>query len=114
MSEPLQFPAFPKPAVRVILWEGKERPVEASIRDLLTADGFGVVRWDQEPTTGWGPHTHIYPETIWELAGSLTVLLPAESRMIELMPGDRIEIPQGVVHGTFAGADGAVFLLATR
>ena len=34
--------------------------------------------------------------------------------MIELMPGDRIELPAGVVHGMMAGAEGATYLLATR
>jgi hypothetical protein len=48
------------------------------------------------------------------LSGNLTVILPVEKRLLELLPGDRVEVPQGVVHGTMAGAEGAVYLLATR
>ena len=114
MGEALRFPKFPKPAVQVVLWERPGRPTEESIRGRLAAEGYGVVLWRTEPATGYPPHAHIYPETMWVIGGSLTVVLPADSRLIELLPGDRIEIPQGMVHGLMAGADGAVYLLATK
>ena len=108
------FPKFAKPTVRVTLWEERRRPNEDDLRDRLAADGYGVVKWSNEPATGYPPHAHIYPELLWLVSGSLTVILTAEKRLLELTPGDRIEVPQGVVHGTMAGADGAVYLLATR
>lgn len=114
MSEKLQFPRFPRPTARVVLWDGPQPPDEARIRDQLTAEGYQAVRWSVEPATGYPPHAHIYPELLWLLSGSLAVLLTAEGRMLELAPGDRVELPVGVVHGTMAGAEGAVYLLATR
>ncbi len=114
MGEPIAFPSFPKPAVRVVLWEGPGKPTEAGIRERLTAEGYGVVKWTTEPVTGYPPHAHIYPETMWVVEGSLTVILPADDRLLELLPGDRIEVPQGIVHGVMAGEDGAAYLLATR
>lgn len=114
MGEPLQFPRFPRPAVKVVLWEGPGRPAEESIRERLNSEGYGVVMWRIEPATGYPPHAHIYPETMWVIAGSLTVVLPADGRLIELLPGDRIEMPQGLLHGIMAGADGAAYLLATK
>ncbi len=51
---------------------------------------------------------------MWVVAGTLTVILPADGRLLELLPGDRIEVPQGVLHGVMAGAEGATYLLATR
>lgn len=114
MGEALQFPRFPKPSVLVVLWERPGRPTEDSIRDRLANEGYGVVRWLAESSTGYPPHAHIYPETIWVIEGSLTVVLPADGRLIELLPGDRIEIPQGMLHGIMAGADGAVYFLATK
>jgi quercetin dioxygenase-like cupin family protein len=110
----LGFPKFARPVVQVVLWDEPGRPVEDALRGRLVEGGYGVVRWANEPATGYPPHAHIYPELLWLISGSLTVILPAENRMLELMPGDRIEVPQGVVHGTMAGADGAVYLLATR
>jgi quercetin dioxygenase-like cupin family protein len=110
----LSFPTLPKPTARVILWEGPGRPTEEMLRGRLTADGYQAVKWANEAGTGYPPHAHIYPELLWLVSGSLTVILPAESRMLELAPGDRVELPRGVSHGTMAGADGAVYLLATR
>jgi quercetin dioxygenase-like cupin family protein len=108
------FPKFAKPTARVTLWEERRRPDEDDLRDRLAAEGYGVVRWHNEPATGYPPHAHIYPELLWLVSGSLTIILPADKRLLELTPGDRIEVPQGLVHGTMAGPEGAVYLLATR
>lgn len=117
MSDPsrvLKFPEKARPCVQVTLWEGPGCPSEERQRAQLMADGYQVVRWASEPATGYPPHLHIYPELLWLVSGSLTVVLPAEDRLLELSPGDRAEMPAGLVHGTMAGADGAVYLLATR
>jgi quercetin dioxygenase-like cupin family protein len=113
-TDPIPFPAFPRPAIQVVLWEGPGKPTEERIRERLVAEGFGVVKWTNEPATGYQPHAHIYPETMWVISGSLTVILPTDRRLLELLPGDRIEVPQGILHGVMAGADGAAYLLATR
>ena len=113
-SDPIPFPSFPKPVVQVVLWEGPGKPTEEGIRGRLTADGYGVVRWTNEPATGYSPHAHIYPETMWVISGSLAVVLPTDGRLLELLPGDRIDVPQGILHGVMAGAEGATYLLATR
>jgi quercetin dioxygenase-like cupin family protein len=110
----LPFPTHPRPRAQVTLWQGPGRPAEAALRGRLAADGYQVVRWSSEPDTGYPPHLHIYPELIWVVSGSLAVLLPAEDRLLALEPGDRVDLPAGLVHGTLAGPDGAVYLLATR
>ena len=110
----LPFPAIPRPSIRVSLWDEPGRPTEETLRARLAADSYQAVKWSSEPATGYPPHAHIYPEVLWLVSGDLTVILPAEKRLIELAAGDRIEIPRGLAHGTMAGADGAVYLLATR
>lgn len=110
----LDFPKFKRPVVQVVLWDEPVRPAEEALRARLVEAGYAVVRWTCEPATGYPPHVHIYPELLWLVSGSLTIVLPAEKRMLELLPGDRAELPQGMVHGTMAGAEGAVYLLATR
>jgi quercetin dioxygenase-like cupin family protein len=110
----LQFPEFPKLMAHVRLWAKPDRPDEAELRNTLASDGFQALRWRQRPSEGYPPHAHIYPETIWLVSGTLTVVLPAENRLLELCPGDRVDIPRGYLHGTIAGPDGATYLVATR
>jgi quercetin dioxygenase-like cupin family protein len=110
----LQFPHTQRPVPRVSLWDGPGRPQEAAVRDRLAAEGYQAVRWTSEPGQCYLPHAHIYTEVLWLLAGSHTVLLPADRRLFELLPGDRIEIPAGMLHASLAGPDGSVYLVATR
>lgn len=110
----LPFPHFDRPTVRVELWEGRGRPHEETVRAELTAEGYQVVRWSNEPATGYPPHAHIYPELMVVISGDLTLVLPAEDRLLELGPGDRAHVPQGVLHGTMAGPEGVTYLLATK
>jgi quercetin dioxygenase-like cupin family protein len=114
MARVVSFPSFAKPRALVTLWEGPGRPEEQALRARLTGEGYQVVGWHNEPAQGYPPHAHVYPELLWLLRGSLTVILPVERRLLELEPGDRIEIPIGLVHGTMAGSEGASYLLATR
>lgn len=110
----LPFPHFDRPVVRVELWEGRGRPQEEIVRAELTAEGYQVVRWSNEPATGYPPHAHIYPELMVVIAGDLTLVLPAAERLLALGPGDRAHVPQGVLHGTMAGPEGVTYLLATK
>ena len=110
----LKFPSRPKPVVQVVLWEEKTRPGEEALRSRLSEDGYQAIKWSNEPAQGYPPHAHIYPELLWMLSGSLTLILPGENRMLELGPGDRAEVPAGTSHGTMAGPDGAAYLLATK
>lgn len=116
MSEPkvLPLPQRPRPVVLVTLWEGRGQPDETALRADLAAQGYQVITWQSDAAEGFPPHMHIYPELMWVLAGSLTVILPADDRLLELLPGDRVELPAGLVHGTMAGADGVTYLIATR
>jgi quercetin dioxygenase-like cupin family protein len=110
----VSFPRFPKPYPLVTLWDERGRPDEQALRARLTGDGYQVVGWSSGPAQGYPPHAHVYPELLYVIRGSLAVILPVERRLLELEPGDRIEIPIGLVHGTMAGSEGASYLLATR
>ena len=88
------FPKFARPMVRVMLWEERRRPVEEDLRDRLVADGYGVVRWSNEAATGYPPHAHIYPELLWLVSGSLTVILTAEKRLLEWLPAIASRCPR--------------------
>ena len=110
----LPFPRVRKPAPKVSLWEERRRPDENQLREQLTAGGYQAVKWTSEPGQAYMPHAHIYPELLWVLTGSITVILTAERRLLELGPGDRLEMPAGMLHALLIGPDGADYLIATH
>jgi quercetin dioxygenase-like cupin family protein len=103
-----------KDRIRVALWDRAGAVSIEVLRGVLTAEGHQVIQWCSEPWQGAPLHAHIYPETLWLIEGSLTYALPDEQRLIELMPGDRLETPAGIPHAVMAGPDGARYLIATR
>ena len=80
----LPFPKVRKPAPKVFLWEERRRPDENQLREQLAADGYQAVKWSSEPGQAYMPHAHIYPELLWLLTGSITVILTAERRLLVL------------------------------
>jgi quercetin dioxygenase-like cupin family protein len=115
MAEKLiPFPEIQQPVPKVTLWEGPGRLDLERLRELLAAEGYMAVKWASEPNQVYVPHAHIYTELVWLATGSLTVILPAHRRILELNPGDRVEVPAGTLHASQAGPEGAVYLAATR
>ena len=110
----IRFPEMPRPEVKVVLWEGRGRPDLERLREQLAGEGYQAVKWSGEPYQVYLPHAHIYTELLWLVEGSLTVILAEARRMLELNPGDRVEVPAGTPHASQAGPEGAVYLAATR
>jgi quercetin dioxygenase-like cupin family protein len=90
------------------------RPDLEALRLRLVNEGYQALKWTSEPRQAYIAHAHIYPELLWLVEGSLTIVLPENNRLIELTPGDRLEMPAGTMHGILAGPDGAVYLVGTR
>ncbi len=110
----LPFPHFARPRVTVELWQERHKPSLDDIRAVLAADGYQAVKWASEPNQAYLAHAHIYTEVLWLIEGELTVGLPAEGRLLQLSPGDRIVIPAGTLHASEAGPEGALYLVATK
>jgi len=102
----LAFPEFPRPAVTVTLWQEPQHLTLAEAQARLADQGYVAVKWRSEPHQAYLPHAHIYTELLWLVEGELTVALTAERRLLELGPGDRMEVQ--------AGPEGAMYLAATR
>lgn len=113
-AKTIPFPEMPRPEVTVVLWEARGRPQLEALRARLVADGYQAIRWDSKPHQIYLAHAHIYTEVLWLVAGSLTMILPASRRLLELNAGDRVEVPAGTLHAVQAGPEGATYLAATR
>ena len=98
----------------VIRWKGPERPREEDLRARLEAEGLAPYRWSNAPGDRYAPHTHPYHKTLYVVEGSITFHLPALDRSLELGPGDRLELPAGLLHSAVVGPRGVVCLEGHR
>ena len=99
-------------SIVVTPWTSHEPVTEQAIRKILSAEGLDPYSWSNGPGDSYSAHSHSYNKVIYVVRGSITFGLPAENRTIALNPGDRLDLPAGVVHDAIVGADGVVCLEA--
>jgi quercetin dioxygenase-like cupin family protein len=95
-------------------WTQGRPPDEAEIRNLLTAEGLSFYRWSNGPGDVYTAHSHPFHKVIYVADGSITFGLPATDEQIALLPGDRLDLPPGLVHDAVVGPQGVVCLEAHR
>lgn len=100
--------------IKVIPWTGDAPPTEASLRQLLSEEGLYPYRWSNGPGDVYSAHTHTFHKVIYVVSGSITFGLPDEDDQVELVAGDRLELPAGVRHDALVGPQGVVCLEAHR
>jgi quercetin dioxygenase-like cupin family protein len=87
-------------------------PGERLLRRDLEADGFEVTTWRDPADRTYDAHSHGEDERLCVVRGR--IVLRADGRDFPLGPGDRLDLPRGIVHSAQAGPDGAVYLIARR
>ncbi len=93
-------------------WTESKPPTEAALRRLLDAEGLRPYVWANDPGDVYAAHSHPYHKVIYVLEGSILFGLTGEGRDVRLTPGDRLDLPAGVVHNATVGMDGVVCLEA--
>ncbi len=99
-------------AVKITPWSGAAAPGETDIRKLLASEGLRPYRWSNGPYDVYSAHRHSYNKVIVVVTGSIEFGLPETGRRAEIRPGDRLELPAGVLHDARVGAAGVVCLEA--
>jgi quercetin dioxygenase-like cupin family protein len=99
-------------AVRLMPWASAGVPVEPGIRSLMQAEGLSPYAWSNAPHDVYTAHSHTYNKVIYCVSGAITFGLPEQKQQLTLHPGDRLELPAGIVHDAVVGADGVVCLEA--
>jgi len=82
--------------------------LEASLR----AEGLAPGAWANGPGDRYGAHDHPYDKVIVASAGSIRFGLPATGETVELVVGDRLELPAGTRHDALVGQGGVSCLEA--
>ena len=101
-----------KKSINITPWSSPESVTEEVLRQSLAAENLDPYTWSNGPGDSYSAHSHSYNKVIYVVRGSITFGLPAENRTIALNPGDRLDLPAGVVHEAIVGADGVVCLEA--
>ena len=93
-------------------WSQSTPPTEAGLRRNMLAQGLHPYRWSNGPGDTYPPHSHPYHKVIFVVQGSITFGLPEEGEYLQLNPGDRLDLPAGVVHDAQVGTQGVTCLEA--
>ena len=83
---------------------------ELSVR--LRAEGLEPDTWSNGPGDRYAPHEHGYDKVLVCAAGSIRFGLPARGITVDLVPGDRLDLPAGTRHDAIVGAAGVSVLEA--
>ena|SRR6478735_2884197 len=78
----------------------------------LAGEGHAATRWGNGPGDRYGAHEHDYDKVIVVEKGSITFELTAGPTSIELIEGDRLELPAGTRHAAAVGSHGVSCLEA--
>lgn len=78
----------------------------------LRAEGLASGVWANSAGDRYGAHDHPYDKVIVVTAGSIRFGLPATGQTIELVVGDRLELPAGTRHDALVGQAGVTCLEA--
>jgi quercetin dioxygenase-like cupin family protein len=85
--------------------------------DLMTrlqSEATGCYSWSNGPGDQYAPHSHTYEKVLYCVDGSITFVLEAESRKVELKAGDRMVLPAGTTHSAVVGTSGCTCIEGKR
>jgi quercetin dioxygenase-like cupin family protein len=80
--------------------------VAADIAGRLRAEGLDPSPWSNGPGDRYPVHEHDYDKVIGVERGSIAFGLPGSGRTVELVAGDRLELPAGTAHDAAVGPGG--------
>jgi quercetin dioxygenase-like cupin family protein len=80
----------------------------------LRGEATGCYSWSNGPGDRYAPHSHAYEKVLYCVDGSITFVLEAGGRRIELKAGDRMVLPAGTVHGALVGPFGCTCIEGKR
>jgi uncharacterized protein YjlB len=79
---------------------------------LMRERGLDPSRLGNGPGERYAPHDHAYDKVLAVERGSIRLGLPASGSAIDLVAGDRLDLPAGTTHDALVGTDGVSCLEA--
>jgi len=93
-------------------WNKPTPPPESDLRQIYRQEGLSPYAWSNAPGDVYPPHSHGYHKVLYVVSGSITWILPQLDQRLEAFPGDRLDLPRGVVHAAKVGSLGVTCLEA--
>jgi quercetin dioxygenase-like cupin family protein len=87
------------------------------MEDLMTqlrSEATGCYSWSNGPGDRYAPHSHDYEKILYCVDGSITFVLEAEGRKLDLESGDRMVLPAGTIHSAVVGPSGCTCIEGKR
>jgi uncharacterized protein YjlB len=84
----------------------------ADLEAGLRAEGLDPGAWSNGPRYRYAAHEHGYDKILVCAAGSIRFGLPMLGTAVDLVSGDRLDLPAGTTHDALVGADGVTCLEA--
>ena len=78
----------------------------------MRAEGLEPSPWSNGPSDRYGAHDHGYDKVIVVADGSIAFGLPDRGMTVDLVAGDRLDLPAGTRHDALAGPLGVTCLEA--
>ena len=80
----------------------------------MTAEGYGVFGWSDQPGTTYGVHKHATHQSHWIISGALELEVQGVGT-VTLNPGDRDFMPAGTYHSArVLGDEPVVYLIGEK
>jgi quercetin dioxygenase-like cupin family protein len=87
-----------------------------SIREIaetgFASEGLTPETWSNEAGYSYAEHSHTYHKVLYCIEGGITFHTP--SGVIEMRPGDRLDLPPGTPHSASVGPQGVTCMEAPR
>jgi len=80
----------------------------------LRREASDCYSWSNGPGDRYAPHSHSYEKVLYCVEGSITFVVDADDRRIDLAPGERMVLPSGTVHSAVVGPSGCTCIEGRR
>lgn len=94
-------------SVRLTRWHGSQHPTFSNITREMKKEGLRPYVWSNMPNHRYGVRSHGFDKVLYVVEGTVEITLPDMNQRMTLRPGDRIDVPAGIRHGTIVGTSGA-------
>lgn len=88
--------------------------IEKGVQKKFAEEGLSPYRWSNGPHDVYAAHDHPYAKVLYCVQGSIRFRLEALAKVIDLKPGDRLDLPPHTAHSAVVGPEGVVCLEAHR